>query len=267
MSRLTIQDVVDHLIKPVGQLEQTVDRLLVGDPDAKVTGIAVAFMPTQRVIEQMIEIGANLLISHEGLAYSHHFQPEILEQDPVFQTKRSLLEEAGIAVFRFHDYIHRYQPDAITAELVRTLEWQPYVLEHQQAASIVKLPAPSSLGDLAAHVKKKLGIPYMRAVGDLEMPCERIGILVGYRGGGSVAIPLYEREELDVIIAGEGPEWETPEYVRDAVHQGKRKALLVIGHAESEEPGMAACAEQLKTVYPSVPVRFLRDEPIFQVLL
>ena len=35
-------------------------------------------------------------------------------------------------------------------------------------------------------------------------------------GGGALAIPYFEAEHLDLIITGEGPEGETPEYVRDA---------------------------------------------------
>lgn len=57
------------------------------------------------------------------------------------------------------------------------------------------------------------------------MECQRIGLLAGYRGGGEVVIPLFQNQNLDLIIAGEGPEWESPEYVRDALQQGKKKHL------------------------------------------
>jgi len=46
----------------------------------------------------------------------------------------------------------------------------------------------------------------LRVTGDLSASCTRIGILVGYRGGGQNAIPLFEGEGVDVAITGEGPE-------------------------------------------------------------
>ncbi|AHA58143.1 hypothetical protein M493_09737 [Geobacillus genomosp. 3] len=77
---------------------------------------------------------------------------------------------------------------------------------------------------------------------------------------------MFEQEHLDAIIYGEGPEWETPGYVRDAVHQGRRKALIVLGHAESEEPGMRYLAEWLGLQFPDVPIHFIQETPLFQVV-
>lgn len=45
-------------------------------------------------------------------------------------------------------------------------------------------------------------------MGDLSMECRRVGILVGYRGTGEMIIPLFHKESLDLVIYGEGPEWE-----------------------------------------------------------
>ncbi|MNI82276.1 hypothetical protein D3C73_1389700 [compost metagenome] len=90
--------------------------------------------------------------------------------------------------------------------------------------------------------------------------------MAGYRGGGSLTIPLFQAERLDVILYGEGPEWETPEYIRDALYQGRQKGLLVLGHAESEAPGMKALARSIGRQFPQVPVHFLKDGPVFTIL-
>jgi putative NIF3 family GTP cyclohydrolase 1 type 2 len=81
-----------------------------------------------------------------------------------------------------------------------------------------------------------------------------------------LSIPLFEKEKLDLIIYGEGPEWETPEYVRDAIHQGKQKALIVLGHSESEESGMKNLADWLKSTLPYLPVFYIPEKPLFQVI-
>jgi putative NIF3 family GTP cyclohydrolase 1 type 2 len=263
--RITIGNVVQRLTERAGRLEQTVDRLAFGTPETEVTGIVTTFLATQYVLEQAAALGANLVVSHEGLFYSHRERPESLGENLVYAQKRRWLERSGIAVYRFHDHVHRYEPDAITEGLVRALGWGAYVEERLPAATIVQMPA-QPLGGIAAHVKAKLGIPYVRAVGDPATPCARVGLLVGYRGGGDTVIPLFASRKLDLVVAGEGPEWETPEYVRDAIHQGRRQSLLLVGHAASEEPGMRRVAELLKEHFPAVPVHFVADKPLFRLM-
>jgi putative NIF3 family GTP cyclohydrolase 1 type 2 len=98
------------------------------------------------------------------------------------------------------------------------------------------------------------------------MPCKRAGILVGYRGSGDTVIPIVEKENLDIVIYGEGPEWETPEYMRDAVYQGKHKALVVLGHRESEADSMEYLAKELQEKFPGVPVKFIGETPVFKTI-
>ena len=66
-----------------------------------------------------------------------------------------------------------------------------------------------------------------------------------------------EGEKVEVLVSGESREWETVEYVRDAISAGMKKALILLGHATSEEPGMEYCATWLKTFVTEVPVEFI----------
>jgi putative NIF3 family GTP cyclohydrolase 1 type 2 len=261
---IVIQDVIQALIKPVGHIEQSVDTLLYGDPQAQVTGIVTTFMPSQLVLEEAVALGANLIIAHEGPFYSHHNTMEkMIEDDPVYLKKKTFILNSGLAIFRLHDYVHRYQPDGIIEGLIHALAWESYVTEHRPVASLIEVP-PMTVKEIAEYVKGKLGLSYVRVVGDMGAPCRRVGVLVGYRGGGQLAIPLFVEEKLDLIIYGEGPEWETPEYVRDATMQGSSKGLIVIGHAESEQSGMKLLAERVQQQFPDIPVRFVANEAVFR---
>lgn len=262
---LTVQQVIDTMLQPVNRIEQTVDILEWGNPDAVVTGIATCFMPTQHVLEQAVELGCNLIIAHENAFYTHHNRTSYLEHDSVYVQKRDFIEFNQINIYRIHDYIHHFQPDGITSGLIQSLEWNQYVTEHRNTASMITLPY-ASLEEIAEYVKAKLGIPYVRIVGDPMMKCSHLGIMVGYRGGGEHAIPFYERDQVDLIIAGEGPEWETPEYVRDAMHQQKARALLMLGHAESEAPGMQWLAADLSRLFPNITVTYLSDKPVYTLI-
>jgi len=260
-----IRDIFDALKNSIPTIENTVDKLIFGDPDSTVRGIAVAYLATQEVIEKSKELGVNLIITHEGIFYSHRDRHEILKSDPVYIKKCQTIEESNMAILRLHDYVHRYMPDGIMAGLLHTLGWQDYEVVSRPISSIVEIPQ-MSLHDVIIHVKNCLGIKYVRFIGDTAMLCRRIGLLVGYRGSGELVIPFFEKENLDLVIYGEGPEWETPEYVRDAIRQGRRKALIVLGHAESEAPGMEYIARMLQAKFPGVPVHFIPQGQIFQIL-
>ncbi|MEK5399243.1 transcriptional regulator [Paenibacillus sp. VTT E-133280] len=262
---VTIRTILEDLMGTVEQIDGTVDTLKPGNPETVITGMVTAFCATQYVVERAIAMNANLLITHEGLFYSHHDPSEWLENDPVYHSKLSLIERSELAIFRYHDYWHRHQPDGIMVGLLRELEWSAYVVEQQPTATILSIPA-MTVSEAAQYIKRKLGIPYVRVAGDLSQTCRHVGILVGYRGGGTMAIPLFNQHNLDLIIAGEGPEWETPEYVRDAVHQGRSKALIMLGHAESEAPGMKYLAEVLAQKYRIIPTYFIAEQPIYQLV-
>lgn len=262
----TLADITKVLTEGMAEGEPTVDGLEPeASPDTEIRGIVTAFIASQHVIEQAATLGANLILTHEGAYFSHQDDREWLADDPVYLKKRELAEQSGVLLYRFHDRIHRVRPDGITKGLVSALGWESFVTDVQPAWSIAEIP-PMPLREAAEHVKKSLGISYLRAAGDPEMECSRIGFLVGYRGGGRTAVPLFNKENVDLIIAGEGPEWETPEYVRDAVHQGRNKALIMLGHAESEAPGMRLLTDELTERFPGLPVHYVEDRPVFRVL-
>jgi len=258
---ITIQDVMDKLTEHAS-VDHSVDKLLCGDASNSIKGIAVAFMASQHAVESAIALGANLLIAHESPYYSHAAPTAVLEGDAVYGAKLHIIEENGLAIFRYHDYWHRYSSDGIMMGLLEALDWQSHVIEYRPAAAIVELPAMTA-GDVALYLKNKLGISYIRLAGDEAAVCRRAGVLVGYRGGGASAIPLLQ--EADIVIAGEGPEWEAPEYARDAALQGRGKALIMLGHAESEEPGMKFLAKRLAEQFPAVPIHFMAGKPVFRI--
>lgn len=271
--RLTVQDVIQRLVEPtagwegMAQHDQNVDGLLTGTPDTFVRGIAVTFCASHDVIQRALELDANLLITHEGIYYSHRIQASAeLIGDPVYETKQELIHSSGIVIYRHHDAPHRYSPDIITHSLVTALDWEAYVISAMSTSTIVLLPEAVPVAVLANLIKKKLHLPYLRYIGDHESLCRRIGITVGYRGSGAHAIPLFQAEGVELLMIGEGPEWETPEYVGDSIAQGMGKVLFLLGHAVSEGPGMEAIARGLQDDFPDVPVHYIPSCYSIQVL-
>ena len=248
----TAQQVIDLIIShiPGGALEETVDTFKCGDPSEPVRGIVTTFLATYEVIGQAIGLGANLIITHEPTFYVHLDETDWLEGDPVYEAKRRLLDENGIVVWRFHDYWHRHRPDGILTGVLRQLGWEAYADPDRRGLCVIP---PLTLGELAAFVKDKLGTGGVRVIGDPLMVCRRVGLALG-AGGGKGQIRRLREGDLDVLACGELNEWETAEHVRDAVQLGRRTALIVLGHAASEEPGMAYLVDWLRQRLPDVPV-------------
>ncbi|WP_168119618.1 Nif3-like dinuclear metal center hexameric protein [Paenibacillus sp. HB172176] len=262
---ITIQEVIKTLTMPGGNSPDTVDELLAGEPGSEVTGIVTAFMPTLSIVEQAAALGTNLVVAHEMLYYAHRDGDKLHAGSNVRQEKGMRIDASGVAIYRCHDYCHRLQPDMITEGLVRELDWLPYVHKRLPHAVIVQIP-PATLKEAAEHIKARLGVAFLRAMGDPSTLCRRIGVLAGFRGQAQFIIPMFEEEQLDLVLYGEGFEWETPEYVRDSLYLGEKRALLALGHAESEEAGMSALADHLRLQFPGIPVHFIKEKPLFTVM-
>ncbi len=247
-----IREVIDTILQaiPGAPLTDTVDTFKSGDPMQPVTGIVTTFLASYAVIRRAIALGANLIITHEPTFYNHLDETEWLKDDPVYQAKRALLDEHGIVVWRFHDHWHMRTPDGIVSGVVRALGWEAYWSDATQPLFTVP---DTTLGALAAELKTRLGAATVRVIGDLAMPCSRVGLMVG-AAGGRWQIGLLSAQPLDVLVVGELHEWETAEYVRDAIAQGRKLALIVVGHANSEEPGMAYLVDFLCERFPDVPI-------------
>ncbi len=257
----TIQAVIDLILADmhVPTLPQTVDVVVSGDPAQDVTGIVTTFVASHEVLQRAVDAGANLVISHETAFYNHQNRTDWLTDDPVYQAKKQFADAHGLVIWRSHDYWHRRQPDGIVIGMLRALDWTAY--SDPATPTLITLP-PTRLGDLVAHVQAKLGSGRMLVIGDADQVCTKVALSVGFSGVERHIEAL--NGAADVVIAGEVHEWETAEYVRDAQYQGLNKALIVTGHAVSEEAGMAYLAEWLRERLPDLPITHLPSGDPFQ---
>src|ERR1700757_252462 len=84
----TANEIVEQIKAHVGVpwQEPTVDTFKAGDPQGRVTGIAVTMMATLDVLQRAAANRQNLIITHEPTFYNHLDKPDELEQkenDPV----------------------------------------------------------------------------------------------------------------------------------------------------------------------------------------
>ncbi len=254
--KVTAREVVAEIQKQVGVPWQsdTVDTFKAGNPDAPVTGIAVTMMATMDVLERASAKGLNFVITHEPTFYAHLDTPEGMDaSDPVWKEKREFIEKHGMVVWRFHDHWHMRKPDGIEAGTVHALGWEKFQSPKNQYYFVMP---ETTVKQLAEQVAQKLDSPVVRVVGDPAMKVTHVVLSPGAAGFVPESHAL-EDDDVQVLLVGETREWETVEYAADAVTQGKKKALIVIGHIPSEQAGMEECTRWLKGFVKDVPVEFV----------
>ncbi len=253
----TAREVIERIKAQVGVpwREPTVDTIKAGDPDTPITGIATTMMATYDVLERAAAAGQNLIITHEPTFYSHLDGTEVFEKekDAVWAAKDKFIRDHKLVVFRFHDYWHRRRPDGILEGMTNALGWQK--AQNPETPALYTLPA-ISLEKLAGQMQKKMKITVLRAVGDKNLLVTKVALLPG-AGGAQSHRRMLQRDDVEALVIGEVPEWETIEYVADAAAQGKRKALILMGHIPSEQAGMENCAAWLKTFIKDVKIAFV----------
>jgi putative NIF3 family GTP cyclohydrolase 1 type 2 len=132
--------------------------------------------------------------------------------------------------------------------LLDKLDWRKYAKE--SSPSNIEIP-PVSLTQLINTLKNKLNIKYVRYIGDDNQVCKKILLMPG-AAGGERQITSLGQSNPDVAIVGELQEWETAEYVRDARAAGKKLALIILGHTDSEDAGSIYMKEWLIKNVPGI---------------
>lgn len=240
----TVGEIMDLFIKEAigSPLKNTVDTIKSGSRNTVVKGIATTMFATLEVIKKSIDAGVNFIIAHEPTFYNHRDETDWLKDNEVYRIKSALLKENNITVWRNHDYIHRHKPDGVLSGMLDQFGWQQFA--NAEPRQVFEIPE-MKLGELIAYLQKKSGITNLRYIGDPDQPCRKVLLMPGAEGGHNqiVSANLFKP---DVLIVGEVQEWETAEYIRDAISSGKKISLVVLGHTDSEEAGSAFMANWIK---------------------
>lgn len=109
---MKISEVINRInaFHPPIDESHTCDTVKCGDPDRKCTGVVVTVYASVDVIRKAAELGANVIVCHEPLFFSHDDTVDWLAGNSVYEEKAGLLSKHGIVVWRDHDHIHGGSP-------------------------------------------------------------------------------------------------------------------------------------------------------------
>ncbi|MGE5393999.1 MAG: Nif3-like dinuclear metal center hexameric protein [Candidatus Saccharibacteria bacterium] len=260
-AREVISQMQQHLTCKWNQ--QTVDTFKSGNAEDVVTGIATCMFANMETLQKAVAAKCNLIICHEPTFYNHLDKTADLQNDPVFQKKMEYIREHHLIIFRFHDHWHMTKPDGIYVGMVNQLGWKANQVDSSMEYFTFK---EQSVGDFARILEDKLKSYQVRIVGDPAMRFTHVALSVGAPGSAS-HIQMLNSHGTELLVAGEGQEWETYQYVLDASMMGMKKAAIFTGHIPSEEAGMQYCAQWLKTFIKELPVVYIKNGEAYTKVL
>ena len=118
----------------------------------------------------------NTVMVHEPTFYQGQDDTSQLEGDDVLAIKRDYIEKHGLVVWRFHDHLHRMEPDGIVTGMVKALGWEAY---RHEGESILFDFEPTTLRSFAKDVKRRLHADSLRVVGAADLEFSKVALEVG----------------------------------------------------------------------------------------
>lgn len=232
----------------------TDDRIIYGRRDAPVTGIATCFTASIDVLRRARASGLNYIVPHEASffeRYDDFAESAVRDDDPVLLAKKRILDASDMVIQRMHTHAHSRPGDAIMTGLIRQLGWDG-LRKEGPGMPLIELPAISA-GDLGEHIARRLGRRTLRMLGDPSRTIRTLSVSAGMPGE-NVQIQQLE-SGCDAVLLGEVREPEVLGYAQDMA-ASRPVTVYLAGHT-AEDPGMALVADWLKSVFPTLPVRWL----------
>ena len=235
---MTIKDIIQIIEKHAPRVyAETWDNvgLLIGDEDETANGALIALEVTEAVLQEAIDGGFNLIITHHPLIFGG--VKKINYQDPIGRIIRRAIAN-NIAVYAAHTNLDN-APDGVNQMLAKkiglknTAILSPQQTIYQQENPTVQtgsgvigiLPEPMNEKDFLLTLKQILNIPVLRHSAFIGKPISKVALC---GGAGSFLIQLALEQKADVFITADIK-------YHDFFTPDKKILLVDAGHYETEQ--------------------------------
>lgn len=279
---MLISEIIENLKeyhKGYGKIDDdtTRDKVLYGSLDKECTGIVTTCWPSVDVIESTHKKGANLIICHEALFWNHGDHTEWLnsEKNKMFLRKKALLDKYDITIWRNHDYIHSGIPvgdryiDGIFYGFMKYIGWDKYQINNDNFFLCFDIPT-RKVCDIANEIITKFNLNGAKIIGNIGMPVNKIAVCGHIMGENNELINQINDSDIDLIIALELIDYTVSEYIEDISEEFGDKAMLTVGHFNTEEPGMEYMLEYLAEAIKDdnkIPKYFIKSGDMYKYVI
>ena len=271
LAEITAGQIIERMQKNLGVpwKDSGADMFYAGGPDTRITGIATTWTASLDVLRRAAEANLNMILSRESPNWLHDsataefsgagapFKKEQLLNDPTYKFKQDFIASHNLVIYRFHDNWDARKMDGQLQSLAAALGWTNYQIKDRASSnhSYFDLP-PGPLQQLAASIEGQLKIRAMRVLGDPLAKIRRVALTHGFLLVPALSEVL-QAGGVDAVVTGEPVEWEALPYFEDWISAGRGKAMIILGHEASEEPGSGEVAAWMKTFLTEIPVKWL----------
>ena len=262
---VTIADVVRVIesFAPV-DIQESWDNcgLCAGSPDAELTGVLVGFDCTQALIDEAVECGANMVVTHHPLIF--HGLKKVDETDPVGAALIRAIR-AGVAVYCAHTSADK-APGGVSWAIAKRLGLENVsVLDYDAAVSsegfgcglgiIGDFPEALPAEKAVEKVKEAFGLPYVRCSRPSAGLIRRVAAC---GGAGSSLVDRARAAGAQLYLCGDVSyhHFFTPEGFM----------VMDIGHYESEIDIVSILFSLIQKNFPTFAVRIAQksnNNPVF----
>ena len=262
---MNIQDIIKELEKwaPLSYQESYDNAgLIVGDPNMPCNKVLCSLDCTEAVIEEAIQIGANMIVSHHPIVFKgmKQFQMESYVARTVIKAIKN-----NIAIYAIHtnldniiEGVNKTLADALHLENRSILSPSPNIdgMNKNVGSGIIgELPLETNEFDFLKWVKDKFHLQTLKHTALLNKPLKTIALC---GGAGSFLISTAKRAKADCFITSDLK-------YHEFFDTDNQLLMIDIGHAESEQFVPALIVEHLTTKFPNFAVleSKVKTNPVF----
>jgi len=243
---MKVIDILEHFLSRSNWVDRTntVDRVIIGDPEKKADRCLVTWMPGLAAVRQAITRRVELIVCHEPTFYSH--QTDRFDIHPettriVFE-KRDFINAHGLTILRLHDTWDRWPEIGIPWAWGKFLELTgpPAAISADRYHHRYDIK-PVALDEFARRVARKcatIGEPIVQVTGDGRQLVSKIGVGTGC----GCNLDAYCQIGCDCsIVCDDGScYWAGIQMAKDRGHP-----VIRVNHGTSEEPGMVTLTKYI----------------------
>jgi putative NIF3 family GTP cyclohydrolase 1 type 2 len=246
-------EILEHFLSRAHWVDpaNTVDRVIVGDPDLDVERCRVTWIPSLAAVKAVARQGVKLLICHEPTFWNHH--DETSHNPDGLDEKLTYIREHEMTVVRLHDTWDRWPevgiPSAWAGFLGLTTKAGSarggYQLRYDITRSSFERFA-KSVASRTASIGQKL----VEVSGDPKTPVSKIGVGTGCATDAATFLQM----GCDcLILCDDGTSyWQDVQYARDL-----GIPTITVNHGTSEEPGMVTLTDYINRHIEGLRARHL----------
>lgn len=224
--------------------------LIVGDMSSKVNKILVALDCTVDVINEAVEIGADLIVSHHPMIFKGINRVDF--NDPTGRKIKMLIKN-DINLISMHTNLDKAK-GGVNDALCEALELNDIRNINEEEYSFGRtgtLGNEMTLKDFVLYVKEKLGLPYLSYVGNEDRMIKTVSV----SGGAGPEFYVDALETSDVFISS-----EVKHHIGIEVME-RDFAIIDAGHFETENPvteKIYNCLKKLQNVEVVISKKYKR---------